>query len=194
MSRAFCECMRIGSQSRRYSAHLFPLHIAVLILRSDDFYHQSVGGQYSPRQIQRKGTMMKIPLAVACVWMVCAMGVSRLEAQDPLDVAPEMYRLLFENERVRVMEVTFQPGQSIKPHSHPDHYVYVAEGGKLRISHPDGTSMDAALNVGDVVWIPAETHWAENIGDSVVRLIVNELKEPPPAKAHEKSAESEKAE
>jgi quercetin dioxygenase-like cupin family protein len=98
-------------------------------------------------------------------------------AQDPLVVAPEMYRLLFENERVRVMEVTFQPGQKIAPHSHPDHYVYVAEAGKIRIFSPDGTSTDADLQVGQVLWLPAQTHWAENIGTTTVRLIVNELKD-----------------
>jgi quercetin dioxygenase-like cupin family protein len=78
------------------------------------------------------------------------------------------------------MQVTFKPGQKIAAHSHPDHYVYVLEGGTLKISHPDGTSGDANLAVGQVVWIAAETHWAENTGTTTVRLLVNELKEPRP--------------
>jgi quercetin dioxygenase-like cupin family protein len=102
-------------------------------------------------------------------------------AADPLAVAPDMYKLKFENERVRVMEVTFQPGQKIAEHSHPDHFVVVEEGGKLQISHPDGKVLDADLKVGDVLWINAETHWAVNTGTTVVRLLVTELKEPKPA-------------
>ena len=99
-------------------------------------------------------------------------------AADPLVVAPDMYKLKFENERVRVMEVTFQPGQKIAEHSHPDHFVYVIEGGKIQLSHPDGSSMDLDVKVGDIMWVNAETHWAVNTGDTVVRLLVTELKEP----------------
>ena len=51
-------------------------------------------------------------------------------AEDPLAVAPKMYKRLFENERVRVMEVTFEPGDKIAKHSHPDHFVTVLEPGK----------------------------------------------------------------
>jgi quercetin dioxygenase-like cupin family protein len=115
--------------------------------------------------------------------VIAAWAIATARAQDPLAVAPEMYRLLFENERVRVMEVSFQPGQKIAAHSHPDHYVYVAEAGTLRIFKPDGTSTDVTVNVGDVVWIAAETHWAENIGATPVRLVVNEIKEPAAAAA-----------
>lgn len=111
--------------------------------------------------------------------VICSLAIGRVIAQDPLAVAPEMYRLVFENERVRVMEVTFKPGQKIAPHSHPDHYVYVAEGGKLRLFKPDADPADIELKAGDVVWIGAEKHWAENIGTTNVRLIVNELKGKP---------------
>lgn len=112
------------------------------------------------------------------VAIVGAVGV--LRAADPLQVAPDMYRLLMENERVRVMEVTFGPGKKIAKHSHPDHFVYVVEAGTIKISKPDGTFSDATVKVGDVMWIPAETHWAENTGATTVRLVVTELKEPAP--------------
>lgn len=98
-------------------------------------------------------------------------------AADPLEVAPDMYKLKFENEKVRVMEVTFQPGQSIAEHSHPDHFVTVEEGGTLKISKDDGTTTDAELKVGDVIWLDAQTHAAVNTGTTVVRLLVTELKE-----------------
>jgi len=106
-------------------------------------------------------------------------------AQDPIEAGAGMYRLLFENERVRVMEVTFQPGQKIQPHSHPDHYIYVLEGGSLRLFKPDGTSTDVTIEPEQVIWIPAETHWAENISTSVVKLLVTELKVSTPAAATE---------
>jgi quercetin dioxygenase-like cupin family protein len=103
-------------------------------------------------------------------------------AQEPLKVAPEMYRLLQENDRIRVLEVTFKPGAKIAKHSHPDHMVYAITAGKLRISHPTGEPADVEVKAGDVLWIPAETHWAENTGKTELRLLVTELKEPAPAK------------
>lgn len=97
-------------------------------------------------------------------------------ANDPLQVAPNMYHLLFENDEVRVMKVDFKPGQKIEKHSHPDHYVVVEKPGTLRIWKEDGSSSDVELKKDQVVWIPAETHWAQNIGKTEISLIVNERK------------------
>jgi quercetin dioxygenase-like cupin family protein len=119
-------------------------------------------------------------VVLSAVAVMASLGIAN--AADPLVAGPGMYKLLMENDRVRVMEVTFQPGQKIAEHTHPDHFVYVVEGGTLKISKPDGSSSDAVVKAGDVLWIPAETHWATNTGTTKVRLVVNELKEPAPMK------------
>lgn len=98
-------------------------------------------------------------------------------AQDPLEVGPDVYKSKFENERVRVMDVTFAPGASIAMHSHPDHFVHVASGGKLVLSYPDGTSKELEAKAGDILWLNAESHAAVNHGDTEVKLLVVELKE-----------------
>lgn len=113
--------------------------------------------------------------------MFCLPVVRPASAQDPLKVAPSMYKLVHENARVRVMEVTFKPGAKIAAHSHPDHFVYALSTGKLKISKPQGEPAELEVKVGEVLWIPAETHWAENTGSTEVRLLVTELKEPAPA-------------
>jgi quercetin dioxygenase-like cupin family protein len=87
-----------------------------------------------------------------------------------------MYKLLFENDRVRVMEVTFKPGERIAEHSHPDHFAYVVTGGKLKITAGEKTT-EADLTPGQVLWIAAEKHWAVNVGSTEVRLMVTELKD-----------------
>ena len=99
-------------------------------------------------------------------------------AQDPLEVGSNVYQLVFENDRVRVMEINFNPRDKISFHSHPDHFVYVLEGGKLTLSYPDGATKDFEGKPGDVVWINAETHGAENVGTTHLRGLVVELKEP----------------
>ncbi len=123
--------------------------------------------------------MQRLTAGILAAGLFFGGAAQSIWAADPLQVAPEMYKLLFENERVRVMEVTFKPGEKIAEHSHPDHYAYVAEAGQLKITKPDGTVSNADLKAGQVMWIPAETHRAENTGTTQVRLVVNELKEKP---------------
>ena len=116
---------------------------------------------------------------ILCASFCCLLFVPLLAmaAPDPLTVAPEMYKLLLENEKVRVMEVDFLPGQKIAKHSHPDeHFVTVLKPGTLTIFKEDGTSSVNELKVDQVLWLPAETHWAQNTGKTEVKLLVTEVK------------------
>lgn len=123
--------------------------------------------------------MRKMRSGVASIVLAAGLMIAAATAafaQDPLEVAPEMYKLKFENERVRVMEVVFAPGASIAMHSHPDHFVHVASGGKLALSYPDGTSKELEARAGEILWIDAESHAAKNLGDTEVKLLVVEVK------------------
>jgi quercetin dioxygenase-like cupin family protein len=113
-------------------------------------------------------------VAVTIVAVVGFAGIA--SAADPLEVAPDMYKKDFENDRVRVMTVTFAPGQSIPEHSHPDHFAYVLQTGTLKITKPTGEVTEVTPKVGDVIWSPAETHSAVNTGSTPVKLLVVELK------------------
>lgn len=108
--------------------------------------------------------------------------VGTATAQDPLKVGPNIYRKLMENERVRMLEVTFAPGDSIGMHSHPDHAVYAVTGGKLRVTTSDGTTQVADLKAGNPIWFPAVIHGAKNLGTTTLKLVVVELKEKPVTK------------
>lgn len=123
--------------------------------------------------------MNRIVIAVVAAF---ATWMSSAIAADPLKVGPDVYRLLFENERVRVMEVTFKPGTKIGLHSHPDHVGYAVTGGTLRLTPEGGKTTDASLDHGSVLYIPAETHAAENVGPTTIKVIVTELKDPPAKK------------
>jgi quercetin dioxygenase-like cupin family protein len=97
-------------------------------------------------------------------------------AQDPLVVNSNTIVLKLENDRVRVLEATLKPGDKEKLHSHPAYLFYVIEGGKLRNHAKDGTVTDAEVKAGDVIYREPLTHWAENIGETTVRLELVELK------------------
>jgi len=127
--------------------------------------------------------MKKVRL-VSMIALASLAGALTLRAmeQDPTKVGPEIYKSVFENERIRVNEITFAPGAKIAMHAHPDHVVYWLSGGTLRISTPDGKSMEVNAKPGDVTWLPATQHAAENIGKTDVKAVQVELKEPAASK------------
>ena len=103
-------------------------------------------------------------------------GAAAPAGTQPNQAGPKIYRSVFENDRVRVFEVTFEKGTMIPSHTHPDHAVYVLEGGKIRITMPGQAPQDLDLKAGEAAFLPAQSHTAQNLGNSRVRLIVYELK------------------
>lgn len=94
---------------------------------------------------------------------------------DPIITASNVYKFLNENDRVRVLQVIFKPGDIAKMHHHPEHVVYVLSGGRMRMTS-DGKTEDLDLKAGSVVFLKAQNHEAKNIGTSTIDLIVLELK------------------
>ena len=97
---------------------------------------------------------------------------------DPAMVAADVYTLLMENDRVRVFDVRFKPGQQAVMHGHPDHVVYVLADYTLNLMLPDGSSQPVTLKAGQTLWIGAGPHAAQNIGTTEGHSLVIELKEP----------------
>jgi hypothetical protein len=111
----------------------------------------------------------------------CALRKVRLELPryDAVAAAPDNHRVVFENEKVRVLEVTIKPGEKEPFHEHPLFSVMnIIRGAPLRIAQ-------ATLQGGNIVtgktieagkdnfqppplWMPPQgLHSAENIGTVV---------------------------
>jgi quercetin dioxygenase-like cupin family protein len=95
---------------------------------------------------------------------------------DPAVVAKDVYKLVLENDRVRVFDVRFAPGQKAPMHSHPDHVVYVLDDATIRLTGPDGKSQDVSIKAGQALFLPAGPHAAENVGKTGAHNLVVELK------------------
>ena len=96
---------------------------------------------------------------------------------DPAETDPEHYKVIFENDRVRVLEYTDAPGDSTNAHEHPDSVMYTLSSFRRRLFHGDN-QRDVELTAGTVGWVPAQRHRGENIGDTASHSIFVELKEP----------------
>jgi quercetin dioxygenase-like cupin family protein len=96
--------------------------------------------------------------------------------QDAVQVAPHVYTVLLENERVRLLEVRLKPGDSSAMHSHPAYVIYGLEGGKVKFNAPSGETAEIELKAGDVMWREPEEHAVDNIGSTEAHALLFELK------------------
>lgn len=99
---------------------------------------------------------------------------------DPTISNPAHYKVIFENDRVRVLEYTDAPGDRTTPHQHPDSVMYTLSSFRRRLVSADA-GREVELAAGTVGWLPAQEHHGENIGDTETHVIFVELKEPGPS-------------
>lgn len=124
----------------------------------------------------RRGVFCKVWVyALGALAMISA---QMARAQDPAKVAPDNYKVAFENDNVRVCNVTVPAGGKVAMHSHPDHVAYAINGGKIKFTYADGKSKDVEMKTGEAMFIKAEAHSGENIGKDEIKLVVFELKKP----------------
>jgi len=95
---------------------------------------------------------------------------------DALKVAPHAYRMVLENERVRVLEYRAGPGVKSDMHSHPALVGVAVAGGKVRFTLGSGETAEAELKDGEALFFEATEHMTENIGTTEARIILIELK------------------
>jgi mannose-6-phosphate isomerase-like protein (cupin superfamily) len=122
-------------------------------------------------------------LAIGLVAATAAFVSSPLSA-GAVDVSPQArgasastVKIVLDNSRVRVRDVTFPPGVTgMHTHELP-HVGIVIQGGTLVFRYPDGKSETMNLEVGGVGFREANvTHEPVNPGSSAVRVIEVELK------------------
>ena len=104
-----------------------------------------------------------------------AIGVTA-SAQDPVKTSPQYYKVLLENDQVRVLEYRLKPGEKEPTHSHPAGVVYVLGVATLKFSYPDGHAEERTAATGDTIWREPVTHAVENIGKTEAHVIVIDLK------------------
>ena len=102
---------------------------------------------------------------------------SNREDLDPLKVAPETHKLVFENALVRVIEAKVPPGHMERKHSHPHGLtVYLADFDSEIRTFPDGKVTQAHRKFGSVIWSEAIVHEVKNTGTTPSHALRIELK------------------
>ncbi len=98
-------------------------------------------------------------------------------AQDKTEQWPGVtVKVLSDNEKVNISEVTLQPGAVADWHSHPQYTTYAVTDAKMRVEIEGKETVFAEMKAGQASWSPAVKHKVTNTGNSAFTVIVTEIK------------------
>jgi hypothetical protein len=86
------------------------------------------------------------------------------EELDPLKVASDTHKLVFENQFVRVLEVNVPPGKVEPWHSHGRRIIVDLEAWSSRSTERGAVPKEAQRKAGTVRWSDPVIHTVENTG------------------------------
>lgn len=95
---------------------------------------------------------------------------------DPTVTDGDKYRVLLENEQVRVLRYHDEPGGKTHLHHHPNFVMYALGPFRRRLIAPDGTSKVRDFKAGDIAFMPEQSHIGENVGSLPTDVLLIELK------------------
>ena len=96
---------------------------------------------------------------------------------DAVQVAGDQYKVIVENDKVRVLEYRGGPGAETAMHGHPNTIAYAVTDIKVQFTDPDGGTMDVELGAGQGMETPPFEHSTKNTGDTDAVVLLIEIKD-----------------
>ena len=90
------------------------------------------------------------------------------------EIAPELTNILFENDRVKVLELKVKKGSKADKHHHPQYFVYSITPFEYISTAESGRREHRKMEAGEIDWRDGESHAVEFVAPG--RAIVVELK------------------
>jgi quercetin dioxygenase-like cupin family protein len=133
--------------------------------------------------ISKEVFMRRVVILFAVVLLFASVSM----AQDPVKVDAKHYKVVSENDQVRVLRIHYGPHEKSVMHEHPSAVAVFLTDSHIKFNMADGTSQDSTGKPGDSILVPAGKHNPENMSDKPFEAILVELKgkaapPPPPAK------------
>ena len=100
-----------------------------------------------------------VPWVTAAV-LAAAVGTPEAQSPDAVAAAPEIHRVVVDNQYVRVLETRFVAGQRVTVHAHPARVVVVLDHSRTRVTSTDGKAEIVDHKLGDVFWSDPTAHSA----------------------------------
>ncbi len=109
--------------------------------------------------------------------MATVRSFPQANADDPVKVDSKHYKVEFENERIRVIRISYAPGERSVMHSHPESVGVFLTDADAKFTYPDGRTEDITAKAGQVLHMDAFTHLPESTSNKPFELIQVELKD-----------------
>jgi len=109
--------------------------------------------------------------------LLFALATTAALSADPVETNPQNYKVLFENEHVRVVEHRDQPGDRTAEHDHPRFVLYAFVPFEREVTLPDGRVLKRRFEAGDVMYSDAQTHVGHNVGTTPTHVLLVEIKD-----------------
>ena len=117
---------------------------------------------------------MRRTLLLTCFLAFALVG--RTASQDAVSLRPDMVKVEFENDQIRVLRVRYAAHQKLPMHSHPGRVVVLLTENYGRATLTNGTTQETRGKAGDLLWRDGGTHEVENLLDAPVENIEIEIK------------------
>jgi hypothetical protein len=127
--------------------------------------------------------LIRLALLPAAAFLAFASGAvaqtqSTADPERPV-TPPDSYRVVMENERVRIIEVHIKAHSKVNVDSPAgrDRFLYMLSDGALVLAAPGKTPYEFALHAGETAVFPAISPVVENDTDAPVRALMVEIKD-----------------
>jgi hypothetical protein len=120
-----------------------------------------------------------VPLIASALIGATSFAVAQADPERPV-TPPDSYRVVMENERVRMIEIHVKPHSKVNVDSPPgrERFLYMLSDGALILAPPGKTPYEFALHAGETAVFPAVSPTVANDTDSAVRALMVEVKQP----------------
>jgi hypothetical protein len=107
---------------------------------------------------------------------LCMAAGSLARAQDPVQENPEMFKVLLEDDQVRIIDDLVPAGAKAKMHSHGEYVVYPLSSYTMKFTLPDGSTRVVDVKQGVPRHVKGAVHAEENIGTTDAHAVLIEIK------------------
>src|ERR1043166_986339 len=118
--------------------------------------------------------MVRIVVLAAAI-LLALLGL--VTAQDRGATGSGVYKSLLDNDRVRVLQANFKPGDKVDMRNYPNHLMYAVTDGTLVFIPAGRTGYEVNFKAGEALWFPPLARATENDSDQEVRVLLVEFKE-----------------
>lgn len=122
---------------------------------------------------------MKTNILLLAALFAAVLSFQTANAQEAKEPWPGVTsKILFENDIVKISEVTFAAGAVADWHSHPDHTIYAVTDVKVTQEEKGKEPVTTEYKAGSATFSAAVTHKSTNAGKKPFTAIITEMKLP----------------